>query len=689
MSSENETVEEWSIEGLLDEIKKQNEIMQDRSLAFILGAGASISSGIPAGGTLAQGWLKESYRRKCLNQDQESLEVWAAKALDFPDFKLDQVAMHYPKIFELRFSQDQAAGYAALESMMETAEPSLGYSVLAKILDETRHKVVVTTNFDNLVADALSIHALKHPLVVGHEFLAGFIRPRLARPMVAKIHRDLFFHPKNDEDGVGRLEDGWRKALKKLFEYYTPLVIGYGGNDGSLMGFLEDLPEGHIPGRLFWCYRDGARPSESICKIIAKHHGVLIKISDFDVFMVVLARQFFPDFVVNEIQTDLQKLGENRIERYKSLTDELLKKIVESKSLTSQEARLLAEASPDDQDWWTWELRTRAEDDVDQKEKIYLRALEVLPDNPDLLGNYAVFLANERKALDQARTYFKRAFEGAPNSAIWVGNYASSVRIGGDLDQVECLFEKAIQLDPSYAINIGNYACFMCEDRKDYSQAEQLYKRALELDPGFSWAMVNYAAFLSIHRRDFDRADAFYKKALEINANDVYALTNYANFLSVLHKNYGSAEELYIRAIELDATNVNALSNLCAVLLCKSDVDSLGKVPSRVQRLLEVSRGCSQALAEALLYKGLYAERTQGDVLEALGQLKHVLSISYKGGWWNFSNVFESTFPHIDPNRHDFYRALGEAILNADCVDKLNEFELWREVQPIDPFERQ
>ena len=41
---------------------------------------------------------------------------------------------------------------------MTDKEPSFGYSVLAQILAGTRHNVVITTNFDNLVVDALSFY---------------------------------------------------------------------------------------------------------------------------------------------------------------------------------------------------------------------------------------------------------------------------------------------------------------------------------------------------------------------------------------------------------------------------------------------------------------------------------------------------------------------------------------------------
>jgi hypothetical protein len=63
----------------------------------------------------------------------------------------------------------------------------------------------------------------------------------LKHPLIAKIHRDLLLEPINTPEGTARLADGWNRALKELLGYYTPIVIGYGGNDGSLMDFLTSL----------------------------------------------------------------------------------------------------------------------------------------------------------------------------------------------------------------------------------------------------------------------------------------------------------------------------------------------------------------------------------------------------------------------------------------------------------------
>ena len=452
MTNGEHSPKEWSEKGLLAEIRKLHQ--QGRSLAFILGAGASASSGIPTGGKLAYGWLQEWHQRECLEPDTD-LQSWAREQLKNPAFITHQdakpayqdAASHYATIFERRFAGDYTSGYAALEDAMEDAAPSVGYSILAKILDETHHRVVVTTNFDNLVADAMAIHASRSPLIVGHEALAGFARPQLRRPLVAKIHRDLHLAPKNDREGVNTLGQGWGNSLSQLLQYSTPLVLGYAGNDGSLMGFLNDLPAGHIPGRLFWCYRDEP-PAQNVLATIAKHSGVIVKISGFDEFMQELVKQVLPEFKLGQLVRDIDQLAKERKEKYR----EAIKK------------------NPDS--WWVVELAAQAETDMDKREAIYREGLKKFPQSAELAGNFANFLADQRHDYDEAERYYR----------------------------------KALELDPSHAAHTGNFANFLASQRHDYDKAEHYYRKALELGPNDPYALANFAHLRLLRRQGDDLA---------------------------------------------------------------------------------------------------------------------------------------------------------------------------------------
>ncbi len=163
--TDTNSVPEWTLDGVLAELAGIHASMTDRQFAFILGAGASFTSDIPTGKHLAQRWLKDLHLREC--DDGSDLDDWLSQAWPSASgLSHDTADQHYPQIFERRFSQDRESGYAELELAMEGKSPSLGYSLLAEIIQHTRHKVVVTTNFDNLVADALAMHAHQSPLVV-------------------------------------------------------------------------------------------------------------------------------------------------------------------------------------------------------------------------------------------------------------------------------------------------------------------------------------------------------------------------------------------------------------------------------------------------------------------------------------------------------------------------------------------
>ena len=92
--------------------------------------------------------------------------------------------------------------------------------------------------------------------------------------------------------------DGWCIALRRILERYTPIIIGYEGNDGSLMGFLQTLPD-NVPDQVFWCvYAPNAKPVDCVKRaapevldFVRAHHGHLVPINGFDELMAkILSR---------------------------------------------------------------------------------------------------------------------------------------------------------------------------------------------------------------------------------------------------------------------------------------------------------------------------------------------------------------------------------------------------------------
>ena len=349
------------------------------------------------------------------------IERWAtAENLGIADFDYLNAASFYPWIYQRRFRDYKEQGYAFLEKVMGRAEPSFGYSVLAQVMANTPHKVAITTNFDNLVADALTIYTRTFPLVCGHESLTGYIRADLRRPLIAKIHRDLLLSPKNEPGEIERLSPEWESALRVIFERFTPIVIGYGGNDGSLMGFLENIEP--IKGGVFWCQREAGEPEGRVGRVIEHHRGKLVPIAGFDEVMLQLWEKL-------ELPTPipaLQETHDRRVAEYRKQFEQLTAKLAKPAPTKLEEkirepAREAAKAAVErikkEVNWWAWELKARAEFDAAAREIIYRDGLRDFPESPELTGNFANFMSDVRKDSDEAERLYRKALELDPNHA--------------------------------------------------------------------------------------------------------------------------------------------------------------------------------------------------------------------------------------------------------------------------------
>jgi Tfp pilus assembly protein PilF len=497
-----------------------HQTMEDRAFAWVLGAGASVASGIPTGAQLVDRWLGELHERE--HQNGEPVGNWATAAnLGITGFDYAQRASFYPRVFQRRFGPDPDEGYACLESLMADKDPSPGYSILARIIETTRHRVVITTNFDNLVADALAIYTAVSPLVCGHESLASFVRPKMRRPVVCKIHRDLLLGPQNDPASLSKLSEAWVRTLTSLFGHYTPIFVGYGGNDDSLMGMLEKLAPADVPGRSVWCYyKPDGQPPARIRALVAKLKGVLVPCPGFDKLMLLLGQELGIAALDQAIETRAKQRADRYRERLKALSDQVSTSAAApgADTAAADVAQAMENTLRRAGGWWAWAMEARKQKDPAEAERIYRLGISQLPTSAPLVGNFALFLKNIRKNHDEAERLYRRALELDPNHANNTGNFAFFLTdVRKNHDEAERLYRRALELDPNHAGVTGSFAVFMTDVRKNHDEAERLYRRALELDPNHANNTANFACFLLKMGR-MDGAAPLAARAWELNA---------------------------------------------------------------------------------------------------------------------------------------------------------------------------
>lgn len=530
---------------------KDNNNPDGQRHCFILGSGASRPSGIPTGGELVNEWIKEL--KTDLGEDDTN--AWLTKHCGTTDLK--ELPAYYSKIYEKRFEAKPIDGFHYLQAKMANVEPSVGYAILAYILANTSNNVVITTNFDSLTEDALFVYTRQRPLVCGHESLAGFIKPVSGRPLIVKIHRDLFYNPISEEDGTRTLAEGWKKSLTNIFRIYTPIVLGYGGNDGSLMDFLNEIDV--IPGGMYWCYRGDLPTNDAIVKALTKHKGKWVQIPGFDEAMVQFANS------VNYSLPDVEiiKTANTRADTFRKKWEELNK--AEKEPETKEALKEISEKNP--RTWWTAQLEIDAEKDAEKQDNLYQAALREFPKSHELIGNYASFLKDIRLDNNRAEEYYLKALNAAPDDAINLGNYANLLAdVHRDYDKAEEYYIRSLNADPNDADNLGNYALFLRNIRNDNDKAEEYYTKAITANPNHANNLGNYAILLKDFRKEYDKAEEYYIKALSVNPYHANHLGNYANLLKEVRKDYDKAEEYYLKALSVDSHHANNLGNYALFL---------------------------------------------------------------------------------------------------------------------------
>ena len=547
----------------------------NQRFCFILGSGASVESGIPSGGILEMDWMdcllgkrsdrgtppmdpeeSESIAEELLNEGEISHQFSEIKA-NWEEAKekgfRSMSSEFYFDLFKLRFHPVQQNGYRYLESLMQKVEPSPGYRALALLLTEGhQHNLVITTNFDNLVEDALFLHTEWRPLVISHEALAEYIQFNTKRPIIVKVHRGLMYNPFNSPETTDHLEKEWHEALDYAFKTYTPVVVGYGGGDGSLMSFLKNTA---FPNGIYWCYREASgEPDPEITEFLADKGGCLVKTDGFDALMYSIGGTLYTEKVgIKETRAHLEAQCRMRTSTYSEKWTELEKqaaakdaaKVVKAVEKESEKER----AEQDRLTYWDhFDLAYAAAEKGDHDTAIreYSLAIDKDPNHPYAYINRGICYHN-LKQYEQAIQDYDKAIGLNPNDAdtyIARGNSYSNLKQYVRAIQ-DC--DKAIELDPNYALaynNRGNrYAAL-----EQYERAIQDFGKAIKLEPNYADA-YNSRAFAYAHIEEFDKAISDIEKSLSLSPDDPYALHTYG-FIYLQQEDWSKAIEYFNRSIE-------------------------------------------------------------------------------------------------------------------------------------------
>lgn len=451
---------------------------------FIIGAGASRESGIKTGIEMAREWMGELLD----SYSGEQIEAMM-RDLGIDPFPYDNISSeHYFDVFDLRFHANYRHGYIALEKSMDRARPSYGYYTFATMLATTGHNLVITTNFDSLVEDALFLCSERKPVVVDHELLAEYLDFNKKRPIIAKINRGLFYEPLNRRAELQNLMDGWKDVLRTAFRIYTPVVIGYAGGDGSLMRFLNDLSI-RLNG-LYWCYYAPHGPSPEVRALVRRRKGYLIPIDGFDDMMYRMET----GLSIKNPKENMVSAANERLGEYEKSYTAFVKKYRSAENPTERQIELLASM-----------------DDASERAVRELTArIAGAPDEARLYSDRAMAFERLGKHAEAADDY-ARAAELDPDDADTHNNLGNALSELGSYGPALESYGDAIALDPDVPDFYNNRGLAYYELGR-YPEAVADYSEAIALAPDFAVA-YRHRAWAYEATGDAERARADYERA--------------------------------------------------------------------------------------------------------------------------------------------------------------------------------
>lgn len=287
MSSTYIPAKEMSLGRFIRHLKRTIHDAPNARVFFFLGSGCSVSSGIPTGADLARAWLL-----RLAEEDQDDIPKggflsWGEHR--FPG-ELAEPGKCYAQIGRELF--DSTSQQIEIERLTANKFPGHGYALLAQMMAHDRWgpqtNTVLTTNFDDLIADSLYLYTSKRPLVLVHEQMFEYAAPNRERPLIVKLHGDRQIasrnHPQEIHDQIMPIYG----VLDKLQRDSVLIFAGYGGYDVSISNALLKCTESHFSMGIYWIH---SRPPPAVeWNKVREHFPKFTWVDhlDFDALMVRL-----------------------------------------------------------------------------------------------------------------------------------------------------------------------------------------------------------------------------------------------------------------------------------------------------------------------------------------------------------------------------------------------------------------
>ncbi|SHG78228.1 hypothetical protein SAMN04488109_1810 [Chryseolinea serpens] len=279
----------------------------DISHSMLLGAGASISSGIQSAGDCIWEWKKDIYLSrnhkvsdfyKNIKSDavRQSIQKWLDAESGYPaNNSSEEYSFYAEKAYPI--SDDRRKYF---QSLVQGKEPYVGYKLLCLLNEYEIVKAVWTLNFDGLCVKAAH-QANLTPIEITLDSVERIFRSQSRKELLSiALHGDFKYGAlKNTSDELDNQNAVFVETFRRYHMDKNLIVLGYSGRDKSTMQTLKDTFSVKGSGRLYWCGYGHDIP-ESVEELLELARGAgreayFIPTDGFDRTLIHLSKACFED----------------------------------------------------------------------------------------------------------------------------------------------------------------------------------------------------------------------------------------------------------------------------------------------------------------------------------------------------------------------------------------------------------
>jgi len=250
--------------------------------ALLIGSGISRSAGVPTGWEITLDLIRRLGSVRGV-VDQVDWSAWYRETYgQEPSYSdiLDAIASTPAE------RRSIIHAYVEARDGEETYQPTVAHRAIANLVAVGTIRVIVTTNFDRLLENALRDVGVEPTVIASDDAIVGATPLVHSRCTIIKVHGDYMdARIKNTQDELETYSPAMNALVDRVFDEYGLVIVGWSGDwDTALRAAIIRSPNRRYP--FYWASR--GQLSVLGADLLAHRAGKTIQITDADSFFTQL-----------------------------------------------------------------------------------------------------------------------------------------------------------------------------------------------------------------------------------------------------------------------------------------------------------------------------------------------------------------------------------------------------------------